>query len=970
MDLWHTGKLQRSFRITYDVTWNVILFFLIIGFIGTFFIGGVGVGYFASLVKDEPIRDEASMEQAIYNYEETSKLYFADDIYFGDVQSDLHREEVMLGDVSPVLIDAVIATEDEYFWTHNGIVPKAIVRAMVQEVTNASTKSGGSTLTQQLIKNQILTNEVSFERKAKEILLAMRLENFFDKDEILEAYLNIVPYGREASGRNIAGIQTAAQGIFGVDAKDVTLPQAAFLAGLPQSPYAYTPFQNHGGLKSEEGLQPGINRMKSVLKRMYEEAYITEKEYKDALAHDITADFTDRKTSPLEKYPYLTFELQNRAEGIIKDILAKEDGITKEELNEDAELSEKYNILAKRALRMDGYNIHSTIDKDVYDALQKVAKNFEHYGPNWKGNITFPNGDVLNNVDQRVETGAYMVENSTGRTIAFVGGRGYTQENQINYATNAPRSNGSTMKPFVYGAAMEKGLTQPGSPILDAPFKMGDWEPNNVNERFNGLVSARHALTQSINVATIRLFSQFANDNIVNQYLRPMGITTLGDNEYANLALSIGAAGRGITVEENTNAFATFGNNGTFVDAYMIDKITTQDGTVVYEHEPVKNTVFSPQTNYLAVDMMRDVMSQGTGVYAKSYLNHSNVDWFGKTGTSQKRGDLWFVGGNPNITVGSWMGYKYQQDLECSGCSLRYYQKNGLLWASLINAAADVRPDLVLPEKRFQRPEGLVQRSVCAVSGMLPSELCRKVGLVRSDLFNAKYAPKKVDDSLIQGSYVMVDGQAVIANPNTPKEFVEGDGVMFNPEFLKRKGYDKLDDLTELYSRINPEAWKKIGIPNTHVSDTLKNDGKAPTAPGGVKKSGSKLVWKKSAGKNVIGYRIYRANQQGDPFKVIGHTTDTSYRVGNGNGIYHIKAVNYFGLESAASNEISVGDVTDKPEDQPDEDNDDSNDDSDEDNSNGDQDEDNGEDGSNNQGEDNTNNGEPDQENNTTEQTP
>src|SRR5690625_1100040 len=172
------------------------------------------------------------MERDIYNYEETSKLYFADNIYFGDIRSDLHREEVDLEDVSETLINAVIATEDQNFYEHNGVVPRAIVRAMAQEVVDLGTQTGGSTLTQQLIKNQILTNEVSFDRKAKEILLAMRLEKFFDKDEILEAYLNVIPYGRNSSGRNIAGIQTAAQGVFGVDASELNLAQSAYLAGL------------------------------------------------------------------------------------------------------------------------------------------------------------------------------------------------------------------------------------------------------------------------------------------------------------------------------------------------------------------------------------------------------------------------------------------------------------------------------------------------------------------------------------------------------------------------------------------------------------------------------------------------------------------------------------------------------------------------------------------------------------------
>src|SRR5690625_4861603 len=216
---WSKGVIQRTTRITYEVVWNVILFFIIIGAIGIFFAGGVGAGYFVSLVKDEPVRSYESMKKDIYNYEETSKLYFADEKYIGDVRSDLHREETTLDKVADVVIDAVVATEDEFFYDHQGIVPKAIVRAIFQEATNSDTKTGGSTLTQQLIKNQILTNEVSFERKAKEIVLALRLENYFEKEEILEAYLNVIPYVRDASGQNIAGIQTAAKWVFGVDVR-------------------------------------------------------------------------------------------------------------------------------------------------------------------------------------------------------------------------------------------------------------------------------------------------------------------------------------------------------------------------------------------------------------------------------------------------------------------------------------------------------------------------------------------------------------------------------------------------------------------------------------------------------------------------------------------------------------------------------------------------------------------------------
>src|SRR5690625_1962532 len=378
---WQSGKLQRTFRISYDVSWHVLLFFIIISFIGLFFAGGIGAGYFASLVKDEPIRSYEEMERDIYNYEETSKLYFAGKKYLGDIRSDLQREKISLDEVSEVLIQAVIATEDEYYHEHNGVVPKAIVRALLQEVINSDVKTGGSTLTQQLIKNQVLTNEVSFERKAKEILLALRLERFFDKDEILEAYLNVIPYGRNAAGDNIAGIQTAAQGVFGIDASELNLPQAAYLAGLPQSPSAYTPFKSSGGLKDEKGLEAGLNRMKNVLNRMLEANFIDEDDYEDAIAYDIVDDFIEKKETPRDRYPALVAELEKRAQDILKVMLAEEDGYSEEDLEDDEELNNRYKILADRDLRMSGYNIYSTIDKDIYDELKKIALNYEYYGP-------------------------------------------------------------------------------------------------------------------------------------------------------------------------------------------------------------------------------------------------------------------------------------------------------------------------------------------------------------------------------------------------------------------------------------------------------------------------------------------------------------------------------------------------------------------------------------------------------------
>ncbi|MCC2250547.1 penicillin-binding protein [Virgibacillus sp. AGTR] len=916
--IWKTGKIQTTSRISYSVVWNVILFFLVIGLIGMFFAGGVGAGYFASLVKDEPVRSYEVMKQDIYNYEETSKLYFAGDKYFGDVRSDLYREETTLENISPTLLDAVIATEDEYFKEHKGVVPKAILRAVLQEALNSNVKTGGSTLTQQLIKNQILTNEVSFERKAKEILLALRLERFFEKDEILEAYLNIVPYGRDASGNNIAGVQTAAQGVFGVDAKDVNLAQAAYLAGLPQSPSAYTPFTSDGNLKEGKSLERGINRMKSVLNRMYESEYITKKAYEEAMAYDITKDFTGKSKSPIEKYPYLTFEVEKRAKEILTTQLAKQDGYTEEDLAKDDDLEKEYQSIASRNLRVNGYHIHTTINKEIYEEWQDIVKNYQYYGPDRTFTKTV-DGETVE-VTEKVQTGGMLIENSSGKIISFVGGREFGQDSQYNYATLATRSPGSTIKPILdYAPAMEEGKIQPGSVLADIRKPLPGWpagKPGNYGGGFHGIVSARTALAQSYNIPAAEVYSKILHLNPAKKYLEKMGITTLKEIDYRGPAASIGTMD--VSVEENVNAFATLGNNGKFADAYMIEKITTNDGEVVYEHKSKPVDVFTPQTNYLTIDMMRDVISSGTARFLNGQLNYGGVDWAGKTGTSQDYKDAWFVATNPNVTFGTWIGYKTPHSIYNSSMSLSYSQRNMKLWAQLMNKATAIDPELLAPTNSFKRPGGIVQRSYCAISGMLPSELCEKAGLVRSDLFNAKFVPTKKDDSLITGSIVMVDGKAVVAGPNTPSEFTKGDGLAFNPEFLKRNGYDKLADISQLFPNIATEKWEKISAPNKDAGDMLKDDGKAPSAPTSLKKSGKKLTWKKSGSKDVVGYRIYRATGPGNKFTLVGSTTSTNFNIGTGDARYHVKAVDYFGLESGASKELLVGDTGEKEPETPD----------------------------------------------------
>jgi len=839
---------KRSWpRLIFKSIKNLFLFFLVFCFIAGFFVLGFGSGYFASLIKDEPIRDYETMKKDINDYEKTSKLYFAGDQYFEDVSSDIHREQIKLDKVPKVLKDAVLATEDEDFYNHKGIEPKAIMRAGIQEVTHADIRTGGSTLTQQLIKNQILTNEVSFDRKAKEILLALRVENFFSKDEILQAYLNVIPYGREASGRNIAGIKTAANGVFGIEPEKLNLPQAAYLAGLPQSPTYYTPYLQNGELKNKEDLEPGIKRMKYVLKRMRHVGFINEKEYSEALDYDITKDFEKKSNLPNEKHPTLVYEAETRARDILIKQFAKEDKLSMKKLNKDKKLYEKYYKKADVALRREGYQIHTTIDKKMFNKMQKVAKDYKYYGPDKPETVKDEKTGKNKEIMESIQVGSILIENDTGRIISFVPSRGFSEDNELNYATRTHRPNGSTMKPLLdYAPAMEEGYLQPGDTVADVPTSFDGWKPENYGSGTHGLVSAREALKNSYNIPAAGIYVDMLKKGKKpsKDYLEKMGINNLKEEDHTNASMSLGQPSRGITVEDNTNAFATFANGGKFVDGYMIEKILDSEGKPIYEHKSDSVKVFSPQTSYLTLDMMRDVIKSGTGSYLNSQLKHTNVDWAGKTGTSQNWEDAWFVASNPNVTFGTWTGYKTPKSLNCPSCSLSYSQQNIKLWAEMMNTASDIDPELLAPKEKFKKPDGIVSKKVCAVSGLLPSEACSKAGLTRTDIFNSKFVPEKKDDSLIKGgNTVKVNGKTVAAGSKTPKEFVSGKGLSFNPDFLKRKNYDRFDDLSVLFPRTNREAWEKIGTSGKVSSDKIKDDKKAPSAPSSLKKSGSSLSW-------------------------------------------------------------------------------------------------------------------------------
>ncbi len=902
-------KWAKGMRITSGVTWNLFLLLLVVGLTLTVFAGSVGAGYFASLVAKEPLRTKQEMRDAIFTYEETSELYLAGNIYIGKVNSDIERKETKLESVSPFVIDAVFATEDEYFEEHNGIVPKAIFRGLFQDVTNSDSQTGGSTLTQQLIKNQILTNEVSYERKAKEILLAMRLEHFMKKDEVLEAYLNIIPYGRNSSGQNIAGIETAAEGIFNKKALDLNLPQSAFIAGLPQAPFAYTPFKSSGGkkeknfLKEEEFLKPGIDRMKTVLFRMKETGYITEQQYNEAIVYDITKDFRGPEKRANEKYPYLTQEIQNRTVDILAKIIAEKDGVDPDRLEHESKLYEKYAILATRSMKNDGYRIYSTVNKDLYDKMNDIGKSFENYGFTYTREVKDSETGEIELVEDPVQVGAMMIENSTGKILSFIGGRDHEKE-ALNHATQAYRQNGSAMKPLlVYAPAIEYGIIGAGSPVVDVRFsvKQGSgkpWSPSNYTKSMEyGIIPAREALSKSLNLATARLYRDIV-DRRPAEFLDRMGISKLVPGDYVNYATSYGGMDIGMSVEENTNAFATFANGGKFIDAYIIEKIEDMDGNLIFEHKAEPVDVFSPETSYIISDMMRDVLKPGgTGNNVQKNLNFS-IDLAAKTGTTQGYGDAWLVGYNPNVSLGVWLGYKDRKRSLYYGLerqTLHPSERTSRLFARIMNAANVVAPEIVGANSRFKRPEGVVNRSFCGISGLAPSAACSSAGLVKTDLFNAKaMVPSKLDDSITSSSYVSVKGVKYLALSSTPSEFVSAGGIGVNQVFIDRMLAPWGGNAAKLFPANSAFA--------SHVvSGAIFNADNIAPAQVNVTLNGTTLTWHDSPSNDVIGYYVYH---NGAKVGTIKDMSSNAFPVGPGS--YSVRAVDITGKLSNPSTAVEI----------------------------------------------------------------
>ncbi|MCF1602322.1 MAG: penicillin-binding protein [Tetragenococcus halophilus] len=688
-------------RVLQSLLLVVISLFILFGALGA----GMGAGYFAYLVEDTKPPTKEELEKNLEDMDETSHLAYANGSNIATIKSDIKRNSVDSDQISDLVKKAVIATEDEDFYQHKGVVPKAVLRALVSEVTGIGS-SGGSTLTQQIVKQQILSDEVTFERKANEILIANQVESNFSKDEIVEMYLNVSPFGRNNEGKNIAGVQEAAQGIFGVDADDLNLPQAAFIAGLPQSPITYSPYTNSGEL--QEDLEPGLERKDYVLFSMYRNHDISKDEYQKAKDYDLTADFEEQESSDDgNEQSFLYNTVMNEALDIIAKQLANEDNVSGEDFAEE-ETYQNYIQEAQQKLANGGYTVNTTIDQDIYNAMQDTAENY---------------GYLLDNNNQ-VEVGNVYMDNETGKILGFVGGRNY-EDNQFNHAFNSTRQAGSAIKPaLVYGPAIDQGLIGTESRVSDYPTKWrqgenkGDPIVNATNKGTKTFQTVRESLEHSSNIASYHIYRDILDEEddtsfVYDNYLKKMNYPDTDSWTYESASSGVPE----VTTLQQTNGFQALANDGVYQEGYLIDSITDSSGDALYKHKENPERVYSKQAASIMNDLMRGVIDSGHTTEFKSdvsNLNYSlaNADWVGKTGTTDDYKDSWLVVSTPKATLSSWSGREDNQgtDRDASKRTAQYM-------SYLANSIYQANPDSLGADEDFELDDDVKEEEVSEFTG-------------------------------------------------------------------------------------------------------------------------------------------------------------------------------------------------------------------------------------------------------------
>lgn len=589
---------------------------------------------------------------------EDMKLNESSTLWYQDASGEWRELATLSGSEKRVWVDyedlpwylekALVAIEDKRFYEHKGVDWYRTAGAFVTMFAKMDTSYGGSTITQQLIKNLTGKDDVTIQRKLSEIFGALELEKRYDKQEIVEWYLNAVFFGQGAYG-----VQMAAQTYFGKDAKDLTLAESAAIVGITNLPTYYDPFYNE---------QNNKERQETILREMYEQGYIDYQQYKDAVAEELV--FT---RSPGEEYSQTIYSYYTEVviDDVINDLMQLK-GISRE--------------TADTLLRNGGYNVYTCLDVNVQNNIDAIYTDLEAIPNTWGS-------------DQQLQSAIVVMDPYDGRILGLSGGVGEKTLNfGLNRATGTMRPPGSSIKPLsAYGPAIDLGLITPETTVMDSPnvvLNGIDWLPANDSRSYMGLVTIYTALQYSINTVAAQIVDilpqgpQTSYDYLVNH----LGFTSLvPEHDIAYAPMSLGQFYNGCTVREMAQAYCSIVNDGIFTYSRTYTMLTDSEGSIVIDNTPRTIQAFEPNTAYTLTYLLQNAVEHGTGTEAALW----SVPVAGKTGSSGQYMDRWFVGCTPYYVAAVWTGYDQQEAIQVSGNPAAQLWKkvmsplhDGLAWKS------------------------------------------------------------------------------------------------------------------------------------------------------------------------------------------------------------------------------------------------------------------------------------------------
>ena len=804
-------KVRHKFGVIF---WKCILVLVIIvGVVGI----SSGVGVMKGIIDSAPDISEIDVTPTGYS---TTVLASDGTEISTLVASGANRKYVTIDEIPQSLQDAFVAIEDERFYEHNGIDMQSILRAAATGIAHGFHFSqGGSTITQQLIKNNVLTtwtSESSFieslQRKIQEQYLAVELEKKVDdKKWILENYMNSINLGA-----NTLGVQAASEKYFGKDVSELTLSESAVIAGITQNPAKYNPI-THPDQNAE--------RRERVLNNMLEQGYISQSEYDEAMDDDVYDRISEHNA--VDDTSINSYFVDALIDDVFSDLIDKgyseteaykmiyQGGLTIQS-TQDLELQK---ICDEEANNLDNYPTTPKYSFTLYFQVKssdgtltsysnqtmlsyyKKATNNEDYSINFDTEdecyaaIAQYEQDVLNPGDEIVEGSEYvtitlqpqvaltLMDQSTGEVKAMVGGRGDKSGNRTwNRATDTCRQPGSTFKIIgCYAAALDAGGLTLASVQDDAPFTVGSKQFHNYDNSYRGYTNLRTAITNSINIVTVKTLQEIGVD-LGYEYAENFGITTLTDTD-KNLSLALGGLTKGVTNIELTGAYATIANGGTYLEPKLYTVVYDHDGNVLLDKSDTQDTrqVLKDTTAWLLTDAMKDVMTSGTGT--RAYFG-STMAQAGKSGTTTSNRDCLWAGYTPYYTCVVWGGY---DDNSKQAGSNTTYPKN--IWKAVMSRVHEG-----LEYKDFPTPSGITSATVCSKSGLLPIEgTCDsdpRGSMLITEYFDASTVPSDLCDHHV--TLTICNDTGTLANaycPNTTTSvyIVGGEEGTADSDYLARE---------------------------------------------------------------------------------------------------------------------------------------------------------------------------------------